>query len=211
MRPPLVPRRAAFALLPASLLMVLTITGPVHGSTLAAHRVHGANAGSPVALVAAPIAQKPDARVRLAESGYTGHRERQTGPFVGNNVYNSTGLHQQSLVESFADVVGTYYAFDISIQNDGTHPAAFAVRATGTASRYWAIRYSHISTTITSAVLAGTFRTPTLAPGATYVIRATMSEKGEADISRLVTVRSTAGTSRVDAIKFGFKVVACGC
>ncbi len=72
--------------------------------------------------------------------------------------------------------------------------------------------YSRGTTNITSAVVAGTYRTASLAPGATYLIRARITIKGSGiGVTRLVTIRSVADTTKIDAVKFAYKPMACGC
>ena len=93
-------------------------------------------------------------------------------PFVGNNVFNATGLRQTASVENYNELEGAYYSFDISIQNDGNRSDRFKVKATGTATSGWKVAYFRGTTNITSAIVAGTFQTSSLAPSATYLIRA---------------------------------------
>jgi hypothetical protein len=158
---------------------------------------------------------KPDGRIRLGATGYpggtgySGEVKTYKGPFVGNNVYNTTGAHQTD-VESFggAALVDEYDAFDVSIQNDGTRADRFKVKATGTAS-FYSVKYFHGTTNITAAVVAGTYRTSSLAPGATYLITAKVMVGG--NITRLVTITSVADPTKKDAVKFGLKFLACGC
>ena len=151
--------------------------------------------------------RKPDGRIRLGATGYPGKVKTYKGAFIGNNVYNTTGAHQTDVEDTYgASVVGSYEAFDISIQNDGTHADRFKVKATGTGT---AVKYFRGTANVTSAVVAGTYRTPSLAPGATYLITAKVADGG--NITRLVTITSVADPTKKDAIKFGLKFVACGC
>lgn len=156
------------------------------------------------------VVRKPDGRIRLGATGYPGKIKTLRGPFAGNNVYNSTGARQTDVEESYAaSVVGSYYSFDVSIQNDGTTADSFKVKATGIANVY-PVKYFHGTTNITSAVVAGTFRTASLAPGATYLITAKVTPGG-GDITRLVTIRSASDPTKKDAVKLGLKEVACEC
>ena len=78
---------------------------------------------------------KPDGRIRLAATGYPGKVRAYKSPFIGNNMYNTTGLHQTDVEDTYgASVVGSYTAFAISIQNDGTDADKFLVEAAGTAT-----------------------------------------------------------------------------
>ena len=100
------------------------------------------------------------------------------------------------------EVIGAYYTFDISIQNDGSRAERFKVRATGTASGTWTVTYSQGAANITAAIVAGTFQTPALAPGATTLIHARITIKNGGNMSRLVTIRSVADPTKVDAVRF---------
>jgi hypothetical protein len=146
---------------------------------------------------------QPDGLIRVATEGvpgvppYTYH-----GPWLGYHIYNATGAHQTAVVnQGGAFVEGAYLTFDISIQNDGSATDRFRVKATGAPSAY-VVTYSRGSTNITPAVVAGTYRTPSLAPGATYVIYAKIV-MDYASVTRLVTIRSVTSSTRLDAVKFG--------
>ena len=71
------------------------------------------------------------------------------------------------------------------------------------------MKYFHGTTNITAAVVAGTYRTGSLAPGATYLITAKLPAGGS--VTRLVTITSVADPTKKDAVKFGLKLVACSC
>jgi hypothetical protein len=169
------------------------------------------SAATPTHTVAPTKVSVPDGRIRLGGTGYPGKAVKYKGPFAGNNVYNITGAGQSETKESFSELEGQYFAFDISIQNDGAHADRFAVKATGTATAAWTVKYFHGATNITSAVVAGTYRTSSLAPGAAYLITARVTVGQSGDISRLVTVSSVADATKKDAVKFGIKEIACGC
>ena len=103
---------------------------------------------------------------------------------------------------------GHYSLIDISIQNDGNGADRLSVKATGSTKSGQRVTYSHGSTNLTAAILAGTFKTPSLAAGATYLIRA----KVIGQPTRVITVRSVATTSKVDVVTFRFKLGdPCGC
>ena len=218
---PSIRRSAATSLLLSAMMAVLFVTPALAlgGSNL--HR-SGAVKNVPDMTIAdrvgkvtlrSVLVRKPDGRIRYAAHGYPG-RERPTNePLVGNNVYNATGTGQKATVENFNEFEGAYYIFDISLQNDGNRTDRFMVKATGTASTAWTITYFHGATNITAAVVAGTFRTSSLAPAATYLIRARMTIPmgGQANVARLVTIRSIADLVKIDAVKFAYKAIACGC
>jgi hypothetical protein len=155
---------------------------------------------------------QPDGLVRMATSGVPGGLSHTYhGPWLGNNIYNATGAHQTAVtaVVPGGETAGYYfYTFDISIQNEGSAADRFTVKATGARSA-WVVTYSRGTTNITSAVVAGTYRTPSLAPGATYLIHAKIVNNFSVNlfsysVARLVTIRSVANSTKVDAVKFGF-------
>jgi len=160
---------------------------------------------------------QPDGLIRQATSGAPGGAFLYTfhGPWLGKHIYNATGAHQTAVEVAMGSTMalGTYYTFDISIQNDGSATDRFRVNATGVPSA-WVVTYSRGTTNITSAVVTGTYRTPSLAPGATYLISARITLPQSSNLSfsvaRLVTIRSVGDPTKIDAVKFGFKWTAMG-
>lgn len=152
----------------------------------------------------------PDGRIRLGATGYPGKVKPVKSSFVGNNVYNTTGTDQTD-VEEFvgAPLADEYYSFEISIQNDAAQADKFTVKATGTAVAL-PVKYFHGKTDITSAIVAGNYNTPSLAPGVTYLITAKVMIEG-GDVTRLVTITSLTDSTQKDTIEFGMKDVPCGC
>ena len=125
------------------------------------------------------------------------------GAYVGNNVYNDDGAGQ---ARSGSAAPGSKVTFSISIQNDGDFADRFDVHATGSASSMYAVTYWRGTTNITSAVVAGTYRTASLAPGDSTVIKAKVKVKasatGGSSVTRLVTISSVAEPRRLDAVTF---------
>ena len=145
-----------------------------------------------VALWGPPIVvRKPDGRIRLG-----------TGAYVGNNVYNTTGSSQSRTGSALR---GHYVTFGISIQNDGTNADTFRVKATGTSTTKYGVKYYRGTIDITSAVVAGTYSTSSLAVGSTFYITAKVLVKSTAtvgsSVTRLVTVTSVGNTTKKDAVK----------
>jgi len=142
--------------------------------------------GSPV------VVRKPDGRVRLG-----------TGAFAGNDIYNTTGT-SQSRTGSAAR--GRSVTFGISIQNDGTSVDRFKVKATGTARSAYTVKYFRGTTDVTAAVVAGTYRTSSLAPATTYLIKARVTVRSTAAVGsavkRLVTIASIRDNTMKDAVTF---------
>jgi hypothetical protein len=139
-----------------------------------------------------PVSPKPDGRIR-----------KGTGAYVGNNIYNADGTGQS---KSGAKPRGSTITFGITIQNDGTGADRFSVQATGSATTMYRVRYFRGTTEITTAVVAGTYQTPLLAVGAKYLITTKVKVKSTAtsgsSVTRLVTIRSVADTTKLDAVKF---------
>jgi CSLREA domain-containing protein len=137
-----------------------------------------------------PTLKKPDGRIR-----------KGSGPLVGNNVYNTTGVNQ---TRTGSTTRGNTITFNISIQNDAGSDR-FKVLATGSATNNFTITYFRNSTDITAAVVAGTYTTPVLAQGATFLISAKVKVKSTAtagsSVTRLVTISSVADASKKDAVK----------
>lgn len=134
----------------------------------------------------------PDARIR-----------KRSGSYVGNNIYNTDALSQSV---SGAKAIRRTLTFYVSIQNDGQVTDSFTVRCSGIFNDGYKVRFFDAANDITGLVSAGNYITPTLAPGSTYVIRATVRVLARAtpgsSVSRLVTVSSTAFPDFEDAVRF---------
>ncbi len=149
-----------------------------------------------VALWGPPVVvRRPDGRVRLG-----------TGAYRGDNVYNTTGAGQ---TRTGSAPYGHSISFGVSIQNDGTDPDLFLVKATGAAESGYRVRYFSGSTNITKAVVAGTFKTATVATGSSALITAKVNVKSTAasgsSVTRLVTLTSVSDGARKDAVAFVVK------
>ena len=135
---------------------------------------------------------RPDGRIR-----------KGTGSFIGNDIYNADGTNQ---TRQGAKPRGESITFGISIQNDASTADSFTVHATGVSTTMYNVRYFSGTTEITSAVVAGTYQTSSLAPGAKKLITAKVKVKSTAtvgsSVSRLVTISSDAAPSVVDAVRF---------
>ena len=129
--------------------------------------------------------RRPDGRVRVG-----------SGAFVGNNIYNLTGSGQSRTGSS---APGGTITFGISIQNDGNGAEDFEVTAAGSATSAYTVKYFRGTTDITSTVVTGRYRTPSLEPGATYLLTAKVTVKSIAgagsSVTRLLTITSGASFS----------------
>jgi len=169
-----------------------TPVGPKVTAT-ATDAARGTSEFSAPATASAP--KKPDGRIR-----------KGSGSFVGNNIYNTTGLNQ---TRSGSTTPGNTITFGISIQNDASTGDQFKVHATGTSLTGYTIKYFHGTTDITAAVVAGTYTTPALAAGGTFLITAKVKVTSTAavgsSVTRLITLTSGADGSKKDAVKFVVK------
>jgi hypothetical protein len=137
------------------------------------------------------VVGRPDGLIRLGASAY-----------VGSNVYNTTSAGQSRIGSAPR---GHTITFGISIQDDGTNADAFTVKATGASTTKYSVRYYRGATDITTAVVAGTYATPSLAVGASFAITAKVLVKSTAttgsSVTRLVTLTSVADSAKRDAVK----------
>jgi hypothetical protein len=138
------------------------------------------------------VVRKPDARIRLGTSG----------AWVGDNMYNTTGAGQS---KTGSAKKGKTITFGISIQNDGTNADAFKVKATGSAASRYTVKYYAGTKDITAKVVAGTYKTASLAAGAAVLITVKVTIKTTAakgsKVTRLVTITSVGSGTQRDAVK----------
>jgi hypothetical protein len=138
--------------------------------------------------------RKADGRIRIG-----------TGSYAGNNVYNLTGLTQ---TKTKSAARGSTITFGISLQNDATTGSdKFKVQATNvTPGSGYTVTYFNGTTNITSAVVAGTWTSKSLAPGATQLIKAKVKVLSGAavnsNVTRLLTITSVGDATKQDAVKF---------
>jgi hypothetical protein len=88
-----------------------------------------------------------------------------SGPFVGNNVYSTTGAGE---TRSARIVPGRTTTFRWKIQNDGALADRFRFKGRGD-SRYFTVHFFYKGSDVTKAVVAGTYAR-SLAPGASLTI-----------------------------------------
>ena len=122
---------------------------------------------------------------------------------AGNDLYNTTGLNQTRSGSAGPGHSVTYF---VSAQNDA--PFAEQLRIKGQASTtQFTVQYRDpANVNITSQVVAGTYRSPVLAPGAIHLIRAVVtihaSAPANASSTRTVTVTSDTHPAFKDTVKF---------
>ncbi len=142
--------------------------------------------------------RQPDGRIRLGTSG----------PYVGNDLYNDTGVGQS---RSGSSAPGTTITFQIVIQNDSVADNdRFDVSRSGAASDHFIIKYFDGAMDVTAGVIDGTYQTPLMSPGATRTITVTVKVKASAatgaKVVRLITIAShNSNPVRKDVVKFTAK------
>src|SRR5688572_2567924 len=162
-------------------------------------------------------ARQPDGRIRLQKITYEHFpTETYSRPWTGNNIYNTTATGQRVRVMWFDTTPGRQrWIFGLSVQNDGTSSDRVKVKATGAALSGWTVKYFRGQTNVTAAVVAGTFMTPSLGPGASYLIEARITRASEGfqsgDLVRLVKLTSVGNSSRTDTVKLVVALQTCGC
>lgn len=169
-----------------------TYPGSVSGPKVTATNTNASQSTSAFSPPVSVVVQKPDGRIR-----------KGSGSFIGNNVYNVTGVNQ---TRTGSAARGNTITFGISVQNDSTASGAFTLKATGTATTAYTVTYFRGTTDITAAIVAGTYTTPGLAAGAKYLITAKVKVKSSAtvgsSVTRLVTITSVSDGTKQDAVKF---------
>jgi hypothetical protein len=103
------------------------------------------------------LMERPDARIGTSAAG----------PFIGNNIYSATAAGERKTISVARGAKGTFF---VDVQNDGKLPDTLRLIGTGGATGFTVSYYSGL-TNVTAAVLAGTFVTPTLAPGARFSLK----------------------------------------
>ncbi|WP_183406990.1 hypothetical protein [Nocardioides marmorisolisilvae] len=142
---------------------------------------------------------RPDGQVKVAGAA----------TYAGNNVYSSYGTHETTTASRRR---GTKATFVVRVQNDGTTADSFKLKAAGGTSSFSVHYYAGLtgSKDITTAVTHGTYRTSTLAPGATTTIRLVVTVRSAASTgalrSWLVTALSAHDVTRKDAVKASVRV-----
>jgi uncharacterized repeat protein (TIGR01451 family) len=118
--------------------------------------------------------------------------------FAGNNTYNRTGAGQMTTVSVAKKGKAR---FTVRAQNDGNATRSLTIRGPGS-TRAFTVVYKRGTTNITSRVVAGTYSTGKLAPGATHDITLTIRAKASATAGNAITRAVTiTGGSTKDTVK----------
>jgi hypothetical protein len=124
--------------------------------------------------------------------------------YIGDGVYGAAGTGE---TVSATTARGTSVTFDIAVQNDGSVADVFLLKGAGSTSWMQVVYYSGLTgtTDITSRVIAGSYSTSSLAPGASVFIRLVVTLKSntpKATVqSWLVTASSKTQSANLDAVK----------
>lgn len=136
---------------------------------------------------------RPDARIRVGA----------TGTLKGDDVYNTTGAGQGAAASARR---GASVTFQIPVQNDGVVADRFKLKGQAGNANYRVRYLDRSGANITSAVTAGTFTTPSLAPGGVHTIRAVVTvQTGAAagsSLARTLTATSKNASTAKDTVKF---------
>lgn len=114
------------------------------------------------------------------------------GPFVGNNVFSSTGVGEGKRMKVARGHTGSFF---LSFQNDGLVSDIFTIHGTGGATGF-AVRYLRTGGgDVTTQVKNGTFSPGALASGATFTLKMTVlvGPSGKRVAAYLIKASSTAG------------------
>jgi hypothetical protein len=147
-------------------------------------------ASGQVALGYQLAAPRPDGRIRVGASG----------PLRGNDVYGT--LTGQSVTSGARR--GGLTSYRVSVQNDSGLAERLLLRGQPSL-RGFTVRYrTPTGVNITNQVVAGTFRTPAINPGGTYVLRVevTVTRQAAPSLARTLRTTSTVSNLRSDTVRF---------
>ena len=134
---------------------------------------------------------RPDGRIRVG-----------TGPLVGDDVYNTTGVDQTRKAKVRP---GKKAVFTVSLQNDAGVPDRIRAAAQGSTPRFKVVYRDADGTDITAAVTAGTWRTPTLTAGKAVAVKAVVKVRltapSGAKLKRPFTGSSVTDPAYLDVVR----------
>jgi hypothetical protein len=141
-------------------------------------------------LVQAPT-YRPDAQIKLAGDA----------SYLGVRVFDTTGAGQTRTTNTAS---GKSATFDVRFVNAGTHSDSIAIHGCKSSSGF-AVKYFKGTTNVTASVTAGTYRTATLAVGASQVLALKIAVSPTAIAGKLdtcaVTASSHAAPTKQDVVK----------
>jgi hypothetical protein len=134
---------------------------------------------------------RPDGQVKVSGAA----------AYIGNNVYNTTGSGQSASVTSARGATKT---FVVNVQNDGAVSDGFVLKGPSSSTGF-TVKYFAGSTDITSAVVNGTYRLTSIAPGGAKSIQMRVTVGSGVAVgstkSGLVTATSTHSAPAADTVK----------
>jgi len=135
------------------------------------------------------------------EAGPWRYRSDARFGLLGDNIYDATGAGQTTAVRIAARMTATLM---VTLQNDGTETDDIAVKGAGSRGAFTA-RYLDGATDVTAQVVAGTWKTAPLAPGAstdlTVVLRPKPGTPSGTGAVFAVTATSGGSAGSVDTVK----------
>ena len=121
---------------------------------------------------------------------------------TGNNIYNTTAVNQ---TVNGSAVVGSSVEYYVLAQNDSGRSDRFRFVVSGPTVAGYSVKYLSGTDDRTSAITTGTFYTPFLATGSSYVVRVVVTIGAGAgpgsSLSRLITLVSASDPNKKDAVK----------
>ena len=117
--------------------------------------------------------------------------------YVGDDVYNTSGAGQGRTSSNRRGTTATFFA---QVQNDGPNPDELTVKGSAGGSGF-TVRYLVGTTNVTAAVVAGTFSTGTLAPGASATLKVQVVVGATTTFGRAQTVALTATSAALSTQK----------
>lgn len=185
--------------------VVASVSGMMIASLLAVPLAFVSNAG----VAEAAARYQPDGRVRQPC-----HVELPdcTPEWFGNAIYNKNASGQLAEWYDCCGLEDGPVVFRIRIQNDGTRTDRFRLSATGRTEGY-KVKFLRGTTDITATVQAGTYHTPRLGPGETFLIKARVSRVDACcgdRTARLVNITSVGNPNKQDAVRFLRENADCG-
>ena len=125
---------------------------------------------------------QPDAQIKLA--GDTS--------YLGVGIINTTGAGQTRITTT---TPGKSRTFDLRFVNAGTHSDAIAVHGCKSSSGF-TVQYFKGTTNVTTGVTAGTYKTITLAAGASKFLKLKIAVSSKASPGKLKTCAVSASSNR---------------
>lgn len=159
--------------------------------------VPGASGNGQVTITYSTLpAYQPDAQVKLASDT----------SYLGVGIVNTTGAGQ---TRSTTTAPGKSATFDLRFVNAGTHSDAIAVKGCKSLSGL-TVKYFKATTDVTPEVTAGTYKTRTLAAGASRLLKLKIAVSSKATAGKThtcaVTASSNAAPTSQDVVKAKAKV-----